>query len=130
VISGFGGKQGGLHNDGINIAVPSGTGVKAAENGVVAYAGNELPGFGNLLLIRHAGGFTTAYAHNQSLLVKAGENVRRGQVVAKTGNTGNVAKPQLHFEIRRHAKAVNPMKFLGSRKQASGPGDGVKPAGS
>jgi len=130
VISGFGGKQGGLHNDGINIAVPSGTRVKAAENGVVAYAGNELPGFGNLLLIRHDGGFTTAYAHTQALLVKAGEKVRRGQVVAKSGSSGNVAKPQLHFEIRRDAKAVNPMKFLGSRQQARGPNQGAKPAGS
>ncbi len=121
VISRFGAKQGGLRNDGINIAVKPGTGIRAAENGVVAYAGNELPGFGNLLLIRHAGGFTTAYAHSARILVKRGQRVRRGQVIAKAGSTGNVARTQLHFEIRRGTQAFDPIKFLGKPALAALP---------
>ncbi len=112
LVSGFGTKPGGRFNDGINIAAPRGTRVAAAANGVVAYAGNELRGYGNLLLIRHAGGWTTAYAHNDVLLVRRGDVVKRGQVVAQVGNTGSVTTPQLHFEIRRGARAVNPKKLL------------------
>ncbi len=112
VISRFGPKQGGLYNDGINISAKRGARVRAAENGVVAYAGNELRGFGNLLLIKHSGGWITAYAHNQVLLVGRGDTVRRGQVIARMGSSGNVARPQLHFEIRRGKRAVNPLKHL------------------
>ncbi|MCG8509499.1 MAG: M23 family metallopeptidase [Rhodospirillales bacterium] len=112
VISTFGGKSKGLHNDGINIAAPRGTPVKAAENGIVAYAGNEIRGFGNLLLIKHAGGWITAYAHNDRLLVKRGDKIRKGQVISRVGSTGNVSKPQLHFEIRRGRQAVDPLKHL------------------
>jgi murein DD-endopeptidase MepM/ murein hydrolase activator NlpD len=86
----------------------------AADNGVVAYAGNELRGFGNLLLIRHADGWVTAYAHNEKLLVKRGEKVRRGQTVAQIGRTGSVSAPQLHFEIRKGTDPVDPLKYLGS----------------
>ncbi len=114
VISSFGPKKGGLNNDGINIAAPAGAGVVAADNGVVAYAGNELRGFGNLLLIRHADGWVTAYAHNEKLLVKRGENVKRGQTVAQIGRTGNVSAPQLHFEIRKGTDPVDPLRYLGS----------------
>ncbi len=114
IISGFGPKKGGLNNDGINIAAPAGTRVMAADNGVVAYAGNELRGFGNLLLIRHADGWVTAYAHNAKLLVKRGEKVRRGQPIAEIGSTGNVSAPQLHFEIRKGTDPVDPLKYLGS----------------
>jgi len=114
VISGFGPKKGGLNNDGINIAAPAGTNVMAADNGVVAYAGNELRGFGNLLLIRHADGWVTAYAHNEKLLVKRGEKVKRGQAIAQIGSTGNVSVPQLHFEIRKGTDPVDPLKYLGS----------------
>ena len=114
IISGFGPKKGGLNNDGINIAAPAGTHVMAADNGVVAYAGNELRGFGNLLLIRHADGWVTAYAHNAKLLVKRGEKVRRGQPIAEIGSTGNVSAPQLHFEIRKGTDPVDPLKYLGS----------------
>jgi murein DD-endopeptidase MepM/ murein hydrolase activator NlpD len=114
VISSFGPKKGGLNNDGINIAAPEGASVVAADNGVVAYAGNELRGFGNLLLIRHADGWVTAYAHNEKLLVKRGEKVKRGQTVAQIGRTGNVSAPQLHFEIRRGTDPVDPLKYLGS----------------
>lgn len=112
VISRFGPKQGGRHNDGINIRAPMGAPVRAAENGVVAYAGSDLKGFGNLLLIRHDGGWVTAYGHNQTLLVKRGDTVKRGQVIAHVGDTGTTGGPQLHFEIRRGTKAVNPEQYL------------------
>ena len=107
------GTQGkGLHNDGINIAARSGTRVRAAESGVVAYAGNELRGFGNLLIVKHADGWVTAYAHNEKLLVGRGDQVARGQAIAVVGSTGNVSEPQLHFEIRRGQRALDPLKYL------------------
>ncbi|MFQ5953659.1 MAG: peptidoglycan DD-metalloendopeptidase family protein [Kiloniellales bacterium] len=112
VISDFGAKDGGLHNDGINIAAPRGSFVRAADDGVVAYAGNELSGFGNLLLIKHADGWTTAYAHNEVLLVRRGDRVRRGQNIARVGSTGNIRRPQLHFEIRKGRDPVDPQKHL------------------
>jgi murein DD-endopeptidase MepM/ murein hydrolase activator NlpD len=112
VLSGYGPVAKGLHNDGINIAAAVGTQVKAADNGVVAYAGNELKGFGNLLLIKHADGWITAYAHNDKLLVKRGDEVKQGQVISTVGRTGNVDQPQLHFEIRQGTQAVDPMKHL------------------
>lgn len=112
VIEAFGARAGGLHNDGINIAARSGASIRAAENGVVAYTGNQLQGFGNLVLVKHAGGWMSAYAHSSKILVKRGDIVRRGQVIAKVGRTGNVSKPQLHFELRRGERAVNPRSFL------------------
>ncbi len=117
ILSNFGPKKGGLHNDGINISGARGAPVHAAENGVVAYAGNELRGFGNLLLIKHADGWTSAYAHNEELLVRRGDRVKRGQIIAKVGSSGNVTSPQLHFELRNGARAVDPVKLL-SRVQA------------
>lgn len=99
-------------NDGINIAVPEGTSVKAAESGVVAYAGNELKGYGNLILIRHPNGFVTAYANNGDIEVKRGDTVKRGQTIAKSGQSGNVASPQLHFELRKGATPVDPTQYL------------------
>ncbi len=113
IIATFGPQERGLHNDGINIAAPKGTPVRAAENGVVAYAGDEIRGFGNLLLIRHADGFMTAYAHNEVLLVNRGDTIRRGQVIARVGQSGNVSTPQLHFEIRKGTQAVDPEQYLG-----------------
>lgn len=115
VMNKFGSAGGGRHNDGINIKVAEGTFVRAAENGVVAYAGNELKGFGNLLLVKHADGWITAYAHNKEFLVKRGDTVKRGQPMAKAGKTGNAKEPQLHFEIRRGTKAVDPMSYLEKR---------------
>ncbi|MBV6632511.1 MAG: LysM peptidoglycan-binding domain-containing M23 family metallopeptidase [Alphaproteobacteria bacterium] len=112
MISGFGPKGGGRHNDGINIAAPSGTAVRAAERGVVAYAGNELRGFGNLLLIRHADGWMTAYAHLDRLLIGRGERVEQGATIGTVGSTGSVDRPQLHFEIRRGSQALDPMIYL------------------
>jgi murein DD-endopeptidase MepM/ murein hydrolase activator NlpD len=86
--------------------------VKAAEDGVVAYAGNELKGYGNLVLVRHANGYVTAYAHASELLVKRGDPIKRGQVIAKSGQSGEVASPQLHFEIRKGSTPVDPLQFL------------------
>ncbi len=111
VITGFGNKPG-QQMDGISIAVPEGTPVKAAESGVVGYAGNELKGYGNLVLIRHDNGMVTVYAHNGELKVKRGEQVRRGQVIATSGQTGNVSSPQLKFEIRKGQTPVDPLEYL------------------
>ena len=112
IIAGFGPKPTGQQNDGINLALPEGTPVKAADDGVVAYAGNELKGYGNLVLIRHSNGFVTAYAHASEVMVKRGDTIKRGQVIAKSGQTGNVTSPQLHFEIRKGASPVDPMQHL------------------
>ena len=92
--------------------MPEGTSVKAAEDGVVAYAGNELKGYGNLVLVRHTNGFVTAYAHASELKVKRGETVKRGQIIALAGQTGTVNSPQLHFEIRKGSTPVDPMQYL------------------
>lgn len=108
VIAGFGTAG----NEGINIALPEGTPVRAAEGGTVAYAGEELRGYGKLVLVRHADGYVSAYAHNSQLLVGRGDEVRRGQVIAHSGRTGNVTSPQLHFEIRKGADPVDPMPYL------------------
>jgi murein DD-endopeptidase MepM/ murein hydrolase activator NlpD len=112
VIAGFGPKPNGVQNDGINLAVPEGTPIKAAGDGVVAYAGNELKGYGNLVLIRHANGFVSAYANASELLVKRGDSIKRGQVIAHAGQTGSVTSPQLHFEIRKGSTPVDPTKYL------------------
>ena len=118
VLSRFGEKPDGTRNDGINIAAPAGTPVLAAENGIVVYAGERLAGFGQTLLVRHAGGFTTAYAHNQKLLVRLGDPVRRGQRIATVGATGSVLQPQLHFELRAGSSPIDPQLHLdGEGKQ-------------
>jgi murein DD-endopeptidase MepM/ murein hydrolase activator NlpD len=112
VITSYGAKTNGKSNDGINLAVPEGTPIKAAEDGVVAYSGNELKGYGNLVLVRHANGYVTAYAHASELLVKRGDSIKRGQVIAKSGQSGEVGSPQLHFEIRKGSTPVDPLQFL------------------
>lgn len=119
VLSAFGPKGKGLQNDGINILAPRGTPIMAAQNGVVAYRGNELRGFGNLILIKHDKGYMTAYAHASEILVERGAKVKRGQVIARVGNTGSVGDPQLHFEIRRGRKPVDPMRHLNRNRAAS-----------
>lgn len=129
VISGFGPREGGLHNDGINILAPAGSEVRAAENGIVVYAGNELRGFGNLLLVKHDGGYTTAYAHADRLLVNRGDKVRRGQVIATVGQTGNVSEPQLHFEIRKGPRPVDPRKELPPAQVSALPANSLHPNG-
>jgi murein DD-endopeptidase MepM/ murein hydrolase activator NlpD len=112
VIAAYGPTQNGQQNDGINIALPENTPVKAAEDGVIAYAGNELKSYGNLVLVHHPRGYVTAYAHAKELLVKRGDQVKRGQVIARSGQSGNVKAPQLHFEIRKGASPLDPIKFL------------------
>jgi murein DD-endopeptidase MepM/ murein hydrolase activator NlpD len=112
VIAGFGPATNGQQNNGINISLPENTLVKAAEDGVVDYAGNELNGYGNLVQVRHSNGYVTAYAHTKELLVKRGDQVKRGQPIARSGQTGSVNAPQLHFEIRKGASPLDPIKFL------------------
>ena len=126
LISGFGPKPDGLHNDGLNIAAPKGTAVVAADNGVVAYAGNELRGFGNLLLLKHADGWITAYAHLDKIEVERGATVKRGQLIARVGQTGGVSSPQLHFELRKGSQAVDPSDQM-DRKVSEGAGRDDRP---
>lgn len=112
IISGYGPKQGGLHNDGVNIAAPRGTAVSAAENGVVVYSGSDLKGYGNLVLMRHDGGYMTAYAHMHSVGVSKGQVIKRGQSIGSVGSTGSVSTPQLHFEVRKGTKAIDPKGYI------------------
>jgi murein DD-endopeptidase MepM/ murein hydrolase activator NlpD len=122
VLSRFGTKSDGSANDGINIAAPLGTPVLAAENGVVSYASDEIVGWGRMVLIRHADGFTTGYAHLDTILTRIGDYVARGQVIGRVGQTGYVDQPQLHFELRSGKRALDPGKHLvkgGDMKVAS-----------
>jgi murein DD-endopeptidase MepM/ murein hydrolase activator NlpD len=112
VIANFGPRPDGTHNDGVNLSVPMGTEVHAAESGVVAYAGSELKGYGNLILVRHDNGWITAYAHTEEMLAKRGDKVKRGQVIAKAGKSGQVDQPQVHFELRQGSKPVDPTPFM------------------
>ncbi len=114
ILSNYGPKKDGLHNDGINIAAPPGAPVRAAENGVVVYAGNELKASGNLVIIRHQDRWMTAYAHMDNMLIKRGQIVKRGQTIGTVGSSGSVDKPQLHFEVRRGTEALNPKLYLES----------------
>jgi murein DD-endopeptidase MepM/ murein hydrolase activator NlpD len=120
VLAGYGSGRDGMHNDGINIAAPRGAAVEAADTGVVAYTGNELRGYGNLILVKHPNGWISAYAHCDLILVKRGDKVARGQVIARVGSTGNVGEPQLHFELRRGNRAVDPREFLAPLPAATG----------
>lgn len=115
VLSAFGAKPGGRYNDGVNLKASAGSAVRAAADGVVAYAGDAVAGFGNLILIKHADGWVTAYGHNEALLVARGARVRRGNVIARAGATGAVDEPQVHFELRRGRVAVDPVKLLPAR---------------
>jgi murein DD-endopeptidase MepM/ murein hydrolase activator NlpD len=112
LLAGFGSKINGQHNNGIDVAVPEDTSIKAADGGVVVYSGNQLRTFGNLLLVRHTNGYVTVYAHAKELLVKAGDEIKRGQIIAKAGRTGDADRPQLHFEIRKASTPVDPMPYL------------------
>ena len=114
-LSGFGAKPGGRFNDGVNLKASSGAPVRAAGDGIVAYAGDAIPGFGNLVLIKHAGGWVTAYGHAEALLVTRGTRVAAGDVIARAGSTGAVSEPQVHFEIRRGRTPVDPARIIGGR---------------
>ncbi len=112
VLSEFGATSNGGRNDGINIAVPLGTPIRASAAGFITYAGDELKGYGNLVLIKHSGGYTTAYAHADRLVVVKGDYVASGQVIGYAGETGDVTSPQVHFEIRSSTTPVNPRSYL------------------
>jgi murein DD-endopeptidase MepM/ murein hydrolase activator NlpD len=121
ILSGFGSKPGGQRNDGLDIAAPMGGPVAAAATGDVVYAGNQVPGFGNLVLIKHVDGWVTAYAHLSATEVKIKDHVSQGAEIGKVGQTGGVDQPQLHFEIRYapsprdKAKPVDPALLLGGQ---------------
>ncbi len=115
IISGFGAKPGGRFNDGVNLKANAGEAVRAAGDGVVAYAGDAIPGFGNLVLIKHAGDWVSAYAHNEALLVQRGVRVKAGEVIARAGQTGAVPEPQLHFELRKGRTPQDPARIIGGR---------------
>jgi LysM repeat protein len=115
LIDGFGPKSGGRRNDGINIAARAGETVRAAADGVVVYAGDELAGYGGLILIKHDGGWISAYAHNRALRVGENQAVTQGQDIAEAGSTGGVDRPQLHFELRRDGGPVDPLTVLPAR---------------
>ena len=115
IISGFGPKPGGRFNDGVNLKANPGEPVRAAGDGVVAYAGDAIPGFGNLVLVKHAGGWVSAYAHNEALLVARGARVKAGEVIARAGQSGAVAEPQLHFELRKGRTPQDPAQVIGGR---------------
>jgi len=112
IIDSFGDMASGERNDGINIAAKLGAPIRASQSGVVSYAGNELRSYGNLILIKHDGGYITAYAHAQSIAVAKGQHVDQGQVIGTTGTTGDVTQPQVHFEIRRDSRPVDPKPLL------------------
>ncbi|TCD12352.1 peptidoglycan DD-metalloendopeptidase family protein [Oricola cellulosilytica] len=112
IVSAFGSNEGGKPNDGIDISVPTGTAVKAAENGVVIYSGDGLKELGKTVLVRHSDGYVTVYGHVSELAVKRGDTVRRGQQIASSGMSGSAKKPQLHFEVRKNSAPVNPVKYL------------------
>jgi murein DD-endopeptidase MepM/ murein hydrolase activator NlpD len=112
VLKAYGASANGARNDGVNIAAPKGAPIKAAAGGEVVYAGNELAGFGNLILIRHPGGWVTAYAHADTIAVKEGDLVKQGQQVGTVGSTGNVSSPQIHFELRKGKEPVDPGQHL------------------
>ena len=112
IISSYGSKPDGRHNDGINILAARGSPVKSAENGVVVYVGNDLKGTGNLILVRHADRWMSAYAHLDQSTVTRGQTIKRGQKIGTVGSTGSVDKPQLHFELRRGTKALNPKAYV------------------
>jgi len=120
ILASYGNIPGGGHNDGINIAAPRGTPVRAIDAGTVAYAGNEVKGYGNIVLIKHANGWISAYAHLDDVTVKVGETIGAGQAFGKVGETGGVTEPQLHFELRRGKKPVDPKEFLAPAPSAEG----------
>ncbi len=116
IISEFGPDAAGARNDGIDILAKRGDPVHAAADGTVSYVGNELKGYGNLVLIQHDNGFITAYAHSDTIAVTRGQRVARGEVIAYAGATGDVSEPQLHFELRFGTKAINPKPYLAASK--------------
>ncbi len=121
VLANYGNTPGGGHNDGINIAAPRGTPVHAIDGGTVVYAGNEVKGYGNILLVKHSNGWISAYAHLDDVGAKQGDTIAAGQVIGKVGDSGGVTEPQLHFELRRGKRPVDPKEFLAPAPSAGTP---------
>jgi murein DD-endopeptidase MepM/ murein hydrolase activator NlpD len=119
ILSPFGRDRTGGRNDGINIAAKRGEPIHAAATGTVTYVGNELKSYGKLILIEHDDGYFTAYAHADSIGVERGDRVTKGQVIGTAGDTGDVDRPQLHFEIRKGAQPVNPRRLLAAEFPAN-----------
>jgi len=117
IVARFGPQSNDETNDGIAIAVPEGTPITSADDGVVVYAGDGLKKFGNLVLVRHANGYATAYAHAKELQVKRGDQLKRGDVIGTSGQTGSVSTPQLYFEIRRNSAPLDPLPLLKGRSE-------------
>ena len=112
LLSKYGKSKEGFYNDGINIDSKKGTKVMSSQAGKVIYSGNEIPGYGNLILIKHSKNWITAYAHLNEVFTEKGKKVSKGEIIGSVGNTGNVRSPQLHFEIRKGKESVNPLKLL------------------
>lgn len=112
IISKFGQKSGGLYNDGINVKSDISDDIFAVRGGKVAYVGNELRGYGNLIIIKHSNSWISAYAHLNDISVKKGQIVKKGDKIANMGSTGNVLEKQLYFSLRHKKEAVNPEKYL------------------
>jgi len=112
ILSKYGSNDPGFFNDGINIESVSGEDVKASSGGEIVYSGNEIPGYGNLILIKHSKNWITAYAHLKKIYKRKGTLVKKGESIGAIGNSGNVKIPQLHFEIRKGKEAVDPLKYL------------------
>ena len=112
LLSKYGKSKEGFYNDGINIDSKKGTKVMSSQAGKVIYCGNEIPGYGNLILIKHSKNWITAYAHLNEVFTEKGKKVSKGEIIGSVGNTGNVRSPQLHFEIRKGKESVNPLKLL------------------
>ena len=112
LLSKYGKSKEGFYNDGINIDSKKGTKVISSQAGKVIYCGNEIPGYGNLILIKHSKNWITAYAHLSEVFTEKGKKVSKGEIIGSVGSTGNVRSPQLHFEIRKGKESVNPLKLL------------------
>jgi murein DD-endopeptidase MepM/ murein hydrolase activator NlpD len=124
VVASFGARSNGLKNEGITIEVPEDTSIKGAEDGEVIYAGNGLKGYGNLVLVRHANDYVSVYAHANEISVKRGDQIKRGDVIGSSGQTGNVSTPQLYFEIRKGTMPVDPIPLMATRSSQTKQGRG------
>ena len=117
ILARFGPQPNGQKNEGIKIAVPESTPIRSAEDGVVIYAGSELKGFGNLVLVRHTNDYVTVYAHAKELKVKRGDQIKRADIIASSGQTGYVSTPQVYFEVRKGSAPVDPLRLLQNRTE-------------
>jgi murein DD-endopeptidase MepM/ murein hydrolase activator NlpD len=116
VLTSLFGKRWGRDHDGIDLSAPIGTSVRAAADGEVVYSGDKVRGYGNMVVIQHAGDLVTVYAHNSLLLVHVGDRITTGQEIARVGATGHATGPHLHFEVRHKQEPQDPLQFLPTLK--------------